>query len=57
MDWTLAEAVIGHLVAQWQPGNGPGGGITRDVSSMFTSRPRIASVLSCNPITATNNAH
>ncbi|WP_165094555.1 MULTISPECIES: hypothetical protein [unclassified Caballeronia] len=45
MDWTLVEAVVDHLVAQWQPGHGPGGGITRDVSSTFTSRPRIALVL------------
>lgn len=45
MDWMLAEAVVDHLVAQWQPGNGPGGGITRDVSFAFTSQPRIASVV------------
>jgi len=29
MDWTQAEAVVDRLVAQWQSGNGPGGGITR----------------------------
>lgn len=29
MDWTLADAMVDHLVAQWQSGNGPGGSITR----------------------------
>jgi len=29
MDWTQAEAVADRLVAQWQSGKGPRGGIMR----------------------------